>query len=896
MKVLLCLAALLLLAAAIPPPNSTENPLGGRQITDPNVLAELQARHEHILAMLKDGERVSVPVDELTNYMQGSLRRRVLPFVVPAILGLEIAFEAGRAGTDIIGGLFANLLSVFTKDEYNIWTSTDHCRTYFQTHSGSEGLFQTWARDSQNPDTNDNMYIAWINPQTTAPPIYYFENDFLGKYSVQFTATDQVAWSGINDTEKCPFEGICNPQYIFYHNGYSIILNTWQSQGYISACQYSHGGDCRGLCSSGVRDQFSQNGVVWGGNCALPCKTDGGDGYTVQPDPPKPPKPSAKVMVVGDSISHGMEADWTWRWRIFAWLQDNLGYDVSFVGPWFGTHGPGLPQAALPQPPLFPGETAPEIKEVTGLYADGVPGFFGGSHHASWWGRQVAQSKDTIKAWVKEHQPDYLFVLLGFNDLGWFVSGPEDLVGNMGALVENAREGKPDVKILLGNVVHRSFIKGRQDLVDKTNTYNKLLRDRYPSWFRYESPIAYVDVNANYNCRPEGCPDGYDGLHPNSMGEYHIAQAFARSLKADFGFQGPDFVVPANPEPRVVSTPTGVQTFSFPEGLQTVWNRVPTARGYDIRSRVQGMTSWWSEGQVFPDTIASWSTWLLDGQTWEFQVRTRGDNGDVSGWSEITKATTHLQTSPGPPNIVAVPSGADGIQLSWGPVTGYSVNRYGVIVWDRDTEGAFIEIHAASGTSLFVGGLKPGHRYATWVATYVNLKSSVTGQPYAAGGLPAAGLEVIVGAGAPAPPTNLAVTNVDPTTVQLRWTASAGASGYAVYVRSVRDNKFNPGAKTTATTYGVAFLFPGTWNYEFCVSAFNGNLETAHTACVIPPVYPGYSKRDEVQVSGNSSVVTNTSPVYNSTYNSTTMIEDKRLPMLLNLLAQSGGNSSIPLL
>ncbi|KAF7125710.1 hypothetical protein CNMCM5793_002003 [Aspergillus hiratsukae] len=103
--------------------------------------------------------------------------------------------------------------------------------------------------------------------------------------------------------------------------------------------------------------------------------------------------------------------------------------------------------------------------------------------------------------------------------------------------------------------------------------------------------------------------------------------------------------------------------------------------------------------------------------------------------------------------------------------------------------------------------------------------SSMTGELYAAGGLPAAGPKIIVGAGAPAPRTNLGVTNVDHTTVQLSWTASAGAAGYAVYVGSVRDNTdFKLDGKTTATTYGVGFLFPGTWNFRFCVSGFNGSV------------------------------------------------------------------------
>ncbi|GFF87398.1 hypothetical protein IFM47457_07484 [Aspergillus lentulus] len=51
---------------------------------------------------------------------------------------------------------------------------------------------------------------------------------------------------------------------------------------------------------------------------------------------------------------------------------------------------------------------------------------------------------------------------------------------------------------------------------------------------------------------------------------------------------------------------------------------------------------------------------------------------------------------------------------------------------------------------------------------------------------------------------------------------------------------------TTETSYEVGFLFPGSWNFEFCVSAFNGNLETAPVSCITPPVCCGYIKRDLV--------------------------------------------------
>jgi hypothetical protein len=74
--------------------------------------------------------------------------------------------------------------------------------------------------------------VGWNDPEHTAPPLHFFEgaqgDPAIGLYSVQYTATDRVAWSGIPGTEKCYIEGLCNPQYIFYHRGFQMVLNTWR--------------------------------------------------------------------------------------------------------------------------------------------------------------------------------------------------------------------------------------------------------------------------------------------------------------------------------------------------------------------------------------------------------------------------------------------------------------------------------------------------------------------------------------------------------------------------------------------------------------------------------------------------------------------------------------------
>ena len=49
---------------------------------------------------------------------------------------------------------------------------------------------------------------------------------------------------------------------------------------------------------------------------------EGDMGFSCDAGPSGPAPPAnPKIMVVGDSISHGMEGDWTWRWRIFAWCK-----------------------------------------------------------------------------------------------------------------------------------------------------------------------------------------------------------------------------------------------------------------------------------------------------------------------------------------------------------------------------------------------------------------------------------------------------------------------------------------------------------------------------------------------------------------------------------------------
>ncbi|ERS98550.1 hypothetical protein HMPREF1624_05335 [Sporothrix schenckii ATCC 58251] len=539
------------------------------------------------------------------------------------------------------------------------------------------------------------------------------------------------------------------------------------------------------------------------------------DTHTWDRDLPITPNEAPKIMVVGDSISHGMQDDWTWRYRVWTWLK-KYGYQATFVGPYTGTHGtPGIVSSEPMAPPL-PGEEALNF-QTDGGYNSGVASEFAGSGHASYWGRQATQVVPLINEWVTQFQPDYLLILLGFNDLGWFAQGPDGLIGQMGALIENAREAKADLKLLVGNVVQRLFIDGRQDLVDSTNAYNSKLKASIPDWFRWESPIAYVDV---------------------------AAQHFATNLADNFGFVAEPYQIPVSLDGRPVRTPTTVRAISYPEGIFTTWDNMPNNRGYRIRSRVYGASDWWSDGLVYPSTWGSWLSWVLPGQTWEMQVATRGDGDTISDWSGSVLAIANPATAPAPSSIVDLPVGSDSLQVYWTAVSGYNIHCYGVLVWDRDTPGAFLGAYATQDVQMLISGLKTGHRYGIWVATYINLNpGSLTSFAVTPGGLPGPANDVIVGGGVPAPPSSVTYTPIDGTTLTLSWPAVANAAGYTIYMKSVSGGSFQVIGSTTATSQGIAFLFPGIWTYQFCVGSYNGFYQSSYggASCVTPTICCGYT-------------------------------------------------------
>ncbi|KAK3395278.1 hypothetical protein B0H63DRAFT_534007 [Podospora didyma] len=530
------------------------------------------------------------------------------------------------------------------------------------------------------------------------------------------------------------------------------------------------------------------------------CKLCDYTGYCDQDtnNPPNPfpfapnaaPQPSMfKAMFVDGSFTHGANGDYTWRYRLWEWPKTQ-NVTPEFVGLYVGTSGPALPRSAMPKPLHVledPAEPDSGVND-SGAYSEAVNPTFSWGHAASW-GRQVAKSMNTIYGWVQTYQPDYL--------LGTITS--------MNRFVSKARRAKPNIKILLANVVHRTFI--RDDLITDTNDYNSRLVTAIQGWNNAASPVNLVDVVYNYNCEPDNCQDEYDSLHPNKQGEFKFARAFSRVL-----------VSYANISWRTPITPTGLTVWSQPEGLSASWTPNNQARGYEIRSRYGGLSEW-SE----PSHIGTWMSlrsWVLDGQTWEYQVRSSINVTTKPGWSGMVSGVAHLNTSTDPTTITSPL--ATGIRAQWSAVCApYSLNRYEVLIYNLDVPGSWLQSYATRGTDLSITPILPLQKWAAYVVAWVSLSNGVVG-----GGVPKGATNVMPGSTrVPQISAGLTAVNVDATTVKLSWNTVVLALA---------------GISSSLTT-SITYLFPGAWNFEFCVSAFNGDtLQSAKLTCVLPAVYPGY--------------------------------------------------------
>ncbi|KAF2764092.1 carbohydrate esterase family 3 protein [Teratosphaeria nubilosa] len=537
-----------------------------------------------------------------------------------------------------------------------------------------------------------------------------------------------------------------------------------------------------------------------------------------------------RVMIVGDSMSQGAEGDWTWRYRIWQWFEHNE-IEVRFVGPYTGTVSPDPPSPPTP-PPLYNSTGVIEGIDHAGGYAKGVdPAFLSNCNHFSVWGQAVAVDKFLIKDVLQSHPADLILFMLGFNDMGWLYSDASGTLESVATFVVEARAANPDLQFAIANAPRRSYISGREDLIRNTHKYNSLLPLFLSKWTTKQSPIHLVDLESNYACEPAGCPAGYDGLHPNAWGEFQIAHAFSLTLLHSFGLGHLPLAVPDQNDrslARNLTVPSDFLVRSSPQGITATWDPVYGAYAYDIRITIND-----GDWSIISSSTNRWDpTWPFAGASYSLAVRATA--GDRKGeWTAVQSAIATPELAP-PPSNIDVQALSDGFCVTWDPPTGPytdSIVEYNVLFWNQDPEACeFLGGAAFKESPAVLTNLKPGANYLVGLLTW-----NKNGQ-----GFPTIAQNVRPGANKPDTPSNVTVHAKDTTSAHITWNGSAAAAGYKIWARNMdqHDSALEIIATLTDSTCSDQGMpFPGVTNYQFAVSAFNGNSESGRSATVLasPP-------------------------------------------------------------
>ncbi|PPJ57770.1 hypothetical protein CBER1_00235 [Cercospora berteroae] len=560
-----------------------------------------------------------------------------------------------------------------------------------------------------------------------------------------------------------------------------------------------------------------------------------------------------RIMIAGDSITHGQEGDYTWRYRLWEWLvKQNVAFD--FVGPYTGVDTPL--EARPPQPPQpteipthpfwedanYPGTGSHRIEWG---YAEDAAKHFDADHFATS-GYKVELASSVIHDRVREYSPDILLVLMGYNDLAWSCGSwvgfscldndlPQTVLAHTKKFIDEARRANPSIKLAIGNVVHRTMI--RDDIVRNTVSYNNMLSGSIPQLTTAESPVYLVDVASEYSCGPDRpCPGAFDGLHPSMLGEYEIARAFSKVMVEKFRIGSESLITVPNvstlPQ-KDLSPPANIKAEGSPTGIKLTWDRRYGIVMYESGWREQGTTEWMvlKQPRNRTDLILSES-----GLRYEFRLRACYGLECTSEWSDVFTATSNRATAP-PPEAIRTVAIDTGFDVSWSsPVDAkrWNITQYeigfgvpGALFYNSTgslgSKGSF--------TGLIVGGI-----YTIRAATWTDPEG---------GGLYAYGRPILVGGGVPHTPSSLNLMAVNDTSIRATWQASQGAAGYVLALHKPGGRSSSIG-KDSIIAYGplqdlsVPSLLRN--QIEVCAMAVNGVLESESTCALIgQPGFEMYS-------------------------------------------------------
>lgn len=281
---------------------------------------------------------------------------------------------------------------------------------------------------------------------------------------------------------------------------------------------------------------------------------DTGDGAPVPV--PGPPDGELRIMMVGDAATQGSSGDHTWRYHLWSHLS-RQDVEFDFVGPSDDMYSLDSEE---------PGDLS---------YAE--PDF--DTDHAARWGATAQELSSDIAQVAVEHDPQYLLMLAGTEDI-LAGGGADQALDGVAETVSTVRVVLDDARFVVGELPEVDGTDDDRRVNDEIARFNMGLVDLAGQLTSATSPVVVAQVAREY----APAFDNWDATHPNVRGELKIAAAFADALAAPLGV-GEGF---PRPLPELSAGPLTAPEPEYEEtddGLLLSWKNVPGATDYRVVQR-----------------------------------------------------------------------------------------------------------------------------------------------------------------------------------------------------------------------------------------------------------------------------------------------------------------------
>lgn len=346
----------------------------------------------------------------------------------------------------------------------------------------------------------------------------------------------------------------------------------------------------------------------------------------------------------------------------------------------------------------------------------------------------------------------------------------------------------------VSNVSHNS---AKVSVINVSGVTGRTFRCREAGTTTWEN----IESNTTYATIPN--------LQPSTTYETQ-AQAECGSANSTFS-STKTFVTDAAPASCPI--PANLYTSSVTQSSAILrWSSTSGASSYTVRYRKSG-TSNWNTYNV-SGTSKSVSN-LSAGTTYQFQTRAKCGTA-YGNYASIKTFKTSNPTCGNPAGLVASNVSSSSAVLSWNSVastTGYNVRfrRTGTSSWSYQS---------ATGTSKPISGLTAGKTYEFQVQAKCSFGNSSysTSKTFTTSG----------GGSTCSAPSNLGVTNIAATSVQLTWNTVSSAQSYTVRYRKNGTTSWT--YKTASSNAYTATNLLACTDYEFAVRSSCGSSSSAYAS------------------------------------------------------------------